>query len=187
MINNKKELKDTLIYEAKRNGVNLNSIKFMYHKIRNQENYHIYIYIKRLRKTEYYYNTHKKIRYILSDIKLKKLNIKYQFNIGLNVIDKGLIIRHIGPILINGNAHIGKDCRLSINTVVGVNKLYGDTPTIGDNVFIGTGAKVLGPITIGDNTSIGANAVVTKDFKEGNYTIGGVPAKVISNNPNKNI
>lgn len=68
-----------------------------------------------------------------------------------------------------------------------MNKLYGTTPTVGDNVFIGTGAKVLGPITIGDNTSIGANAVVTKDFKEGNYTIGGVPAKVISNNPNKNI
>lgn len=44
MINSKKELKEYLTYEAKRNGINTNPIKFLYHKIRNQENYHIYIY-----------------------------------------------------------------------------------------------------------------------------------------------
>lgn len=44
MITNKKELKEYLSYEAKRNGINTNPIKFLYHKIRNQENYHIYIY-----------------------------------------------------------------------------------------------------------------------------------------------
>lgn len=46
------------------------------------------------------------------------------------------------------------------------------------NVYIGTGAKVLGPITIGDNVTIGANAVVIKDVPANN-TVAGIPAKVI--------
>lgn len=45
MITNKKELKEYLSYEAKRNGVTTNPLKFLYHKLRNHENYHIYIYI----------------------------------------------------------------------------------------------------------------------------------------------
>ena len=50
-------------------------------------------------------------------------------------------------------------------------------PTIGDNVVVGTGAKVLGNITIGDNSYIGANAVVIKDVPA-NSTVVGVPGRI---------
>ena len=57
-------------------------------------------------------------------------------------------------------------------------------PKIGNNVFIGTGAKVLGDITIGDNVKIGANSVVLKSFGP-NVTIAGVPAKIMNNNQHR--
>jgi serine O-acetyltransferase len=53
-------------------------------------------------------------------------------------------------------------------------------PTIGDNCYLGPGAKIFGPITIGPSTVVGANAVVNKSFPEGNQTLGGIPAKKIS-------
>mgnify|MGYP000044239083 FL=1 len=55
-----------------------------------------------------------------------------------------------------------------------------ETPSIGDNCFIGAGAKIFGKITIGDNVAIGVNAVVNKDV-ESNVAVAGVPAKVINN------
>lgn len=54
-------------------------------------------------------------------------------------------------------------------------------PTIGNRCFIGAGAKIIGNIIIGDDVVIGANAVVTKDIPSGSV-VGGVPAKIISNN-----
>ena len=54
------------------------------------------------------------------------------------------------------------------------------SPILGDNVYIGPGAKLFGKITIADNISIGANAVVTKSFEQENISIAGVPAKIIS-------
>ena len=53
-------------------------------------------------------------------------------------------------------------------------------PTISDNVVIGAGAKVLGPISIGKNSKIGANSVVTKNVPS-NATVIGIPARVIDN------
>jgi len=50
-------------------------------------------------------------------------------------------------------------------------------PTVGDNVLIGAGAKVLGPINIGSNSKVGANAVVLKDVPDG-VTVVGIPAKI---------
>lgn len=55
-----------------------------------------------------------------------------------------------------------------------------DCPTIGNNVTIYCGAKVLGNITIGNNVIIAANAVVVKDVED-NCVVGGVPAKIIKN------
>ena len=54
-------------------------------------------------------------------------------------------------------------------------------PTIGNNVFIGSGAKLLGNITIGDNVKIGANAVVLKDVPS-NVTVVGIPGKIVKIN-----
>ena len=89
---------------------------------------------------------------------------------------------HVGPILINGNAKIGKNCSIHINTSIVAGGIDSSAPTIGDNVVIGVGAVLLGKISIANNIAIGANAVVNKSFFEEDIAIAGVPAKKISNN-----
>lgn len=77
-----------------------------------------------------------------------------------------------------GARKIGENCWINPGVTLGYKDASGDMPVIGNNVTIGTGARILGPITVGDNAVIGANAVVTKDVPP-NCTVGGVPAKII--------
>lgn len=87
-------------------------------------------------------------------------------------------------IVINDNAVIGEWCDIHQGVNIGQDIEKGSVPKIGNNVYIGPGAKLFGNIVIGDNTMIGAGAVVNKSFPEGNCRIAGVPARVISNEPN---
>ena len=87
-------------------------------------------------------------------------------------------------IVINPNAKIGEWCDIHQGVNIGQNIEPGSVPVIGDNVWIGPGVKIFGKIEIGDNTMIGAGSVVNKSFKDGNCRIAGIPAKVISNEPN---
>ncbi|SEP81899.1 serine O-acetyltransferase [Hyunsoonleella jejuensis] len=79
---------------------------------------------------------------------------------------------------------IHKRVVVGANTVIGTNVTIGgksghyDVPIIGENVFIATGAKILGPIVIGNNVTIGANAVVVKNVPD-NVVVAGIPAKII--------
>ena len=120
--------------------------------------------------------------------KFNSLSTKLNFFIMPNVFDYGLAIAHSGPIIVNDLAKIGKNCRISVGVNIGVNEsinskggIDGDIPKLGDNIYIGPGAKIFGKIIIANNIAIGANAVVTKSFLEKNITIAGVPAKKISN------
>lgn len=96
-------------------------------------------------------------------------------------IGKGLYIAHFGGIFLFADVKMGEYCNLSQGVTIGVggrgNK-YG-CPTIGDRVFIGPGAKVIGKIKIGNDVAIGANAVVTKDLPDNAVAVG-IPAKIIS-------
>ena len=113
---------------------------------------------------------HKLRYYILS----KKLNI----SIPLNVTGPGLCIVH-GNILINPKAKIGDFARIMGNVTVGVSSYNSKCPRIGNYVFLGDGAKILGDISIVDKVTIGANSVVTKDITEtGVYA--GIPAVKVS-------
>lgn len=136
---------------------------------------------KRLRITEYLYNTNKKFRYRISNYKLRKLENKYGIHIPLNACDKGLKIMHLGPITMNMNTRLGQDCYIHVQTVFANNGMSGEAPCIGDHCIIGAGSIVIGGIKIGDYTAIGANSLVNKSFEKGNSTIAGSPAKVISN------
>ncbi len=93
-------------------------------------------------------------------------------------IGRRLFIDHGMGIVIGETATIGNDCTIYHNvTLGGTGKdKYKRHPDIGNNVMVGCGAKVLGPIKIGNNVKIGANAVVTKNV-EANSTVVGIPRK----------
>jgi len=95
-------------------------------------------------------------------------------------IGKGLVIDHGMGVVIGETAEIGDNCTIYQGvTLGGTGKDVGKRhPTLGDNVLVGAGAKVLGPFTIGDNTKIAANAVVLTEIPE-NCTAVGIPAKVV--------
>ena len=96
------------------------------------------------------------------------------------IIGKNLFIDHGMGVVIGETAEIGDNCVIYHQvTLGGTGKDKGKRhPTLGDNVMISTGAKVLGPIYIGSNSKIGANAVVLEDIPE-NSTAVGIPAKVV--------
>ncbi len=92
-------------------------------------------------------------------------------------IGPGLFIRTgFGSII--GAEKMGENCWINPNVAIGYKDDKGGLPVFGDNVYIGAGAKILGPIMIGDNAVIGANAVVTKNVPA-NCTVAGVPARII--------
>lgn len=95
-------------------------------------------------------------------------------------IGKGLVIDHGMGVVIGETAEIGDNVLLYHGvTLGGTGKDKGKRhPTVGDNVIIGSGAKVLGAIFIGSNAKIGANSVVLKDVPEGATAVG-IPAKNI--------
>lgn len=138
-----------------------------------------------LRKAEYYRNCRKDlIGKILEKaflLRYTRLGMKLGYTIPLNVVEDGLSLPHYGTIIINGNSHIGKNCRIMAGVVVGSTNGVNVAATIGDNVYIGAGAKILGAIQVGTDSCIGANAVVTKNVEAG-ITVAGIPAKKISNN-----
>ena len=91
-------------------------------------------------------------------------------------IGRNFVIDHFGGIVISGYAKFGDNCRIRNGVVVGLRRVTEPrAPVIGDNVDIGTGAKILGPITIGNNAVIGANAVVLTDVPENCIAVG-IPA-----------
>lgn len=95
-------------------------------------------------------------------------------------IGKGLFIDHGMGVVIGETAEIGDNVTIYHGvTLGGTGKEKGKRhPTVGDNVIIGSGAKVLGPIYIGNNVKIGANAVVLKDVPS-YATAVGIPARII--------
>lgn len=136
----------------------------------------------RLRKLEFAINCSKNpILRLYRKIQFKRISVKLAYSISPNTIGPGLSIAHRGTIVINGGAQIGVNCRIHVDVNIGTEAgKSASAPTIGDNCYIGPGAKIYGEIVIGSNTVIGANAVVNKSFPEGNQTIAGIPAKVIS-------
>ena len=95
-------------------------------------------------------------------------------------IGKGLVIDHGTGVVIGEITEIGDNCTLYQGvTLGGTGKDVGKRhPTLGDNVLVGAGAKVLGPIMIESNSKIAANAVVLKDIPE-NSTAVGIPARIV--------
>lgn len=135
-----------------------------------------------LRKYEYWINQKtaiSKIMELLYKIRFHKWCVKTGIFIGPNTCGKGLSIAHIGTIQINGCAKIGENLRIHEGVTIGASG--GDAPMLGNNIFLGSGCKVIGDIFIADKCAVGANAVVVKDIEEEGISVAGVPAKKISN------
>ena len=138
-----------------------------------------------LRKYEYYTNVHSFFNGLFLfyyKFRFHQLALKLGFSIPINVFGKGLSIAHYGSIVVNSNCKIGDYCRIQENVTIGSTNGEWEAATIGNNVFIASGARLIGNINIGNNIAIGANAVVVHSFNEDGITIAGIPAKKISEN-----
>ena len=96
-------------------------------------------------------------------------------------IGRGLVIDHGAGVVIGETAEIGDNCTIYQGvTLGGTGKNVGKRhPTLGNNVMVGAGAKVLGPLTIGDNAKIAAGAVALHDIPADSTAVG-IPARVVS-------
>jgi serine O-acetyltransferase len=108
----------------------------------------------------------------------------YKFGIFIfpeTAIGPGLYIGHCGDIHFNREARVGRNCNISQGVTLGqANRgARKGAPVIGDGVYIGPGAKIVGAVRVGDDVAIGANCVVTKDLPDHGVAVG-VPAQVIS-------
>jgi serine O-acetyltransferase len=94
-------------------------------------------------------------------------------------IGEGLYIGHIGGVIISQFAVIGKNCDIGHRVTIGVPALgRPGAPTIGDRVYIGNGATLVGKIRIGNGARIAANSLVIDDVPEG-ASVMGVPGRII--------
>ncbi len=91
--------------------------------------------------------------------------------------DKGFVIMHPVGVVINSKVKGG--CNITIESGVVIGDEKGQAPVMGNNIFVGAGAKIIGGISIGNNVKVGANAVVVKNVPN-NVTVVGIPAKIIS-------
>ena len=153
---------------------------------------YIWLFQKRLRKFEFLLNTqstiYSKARCKIAYWRYRRLGVRLGFTIPPNVFGPGLSIAHQGTIVVNTGARVGANCRLHVDINIGTAAGFENkAPQIGNNVYIGPGAKIFGAIQIADNVAIGANAVVNKTFGESGVVIGGVPAKVIGTIDTKKI
>ena len=147
--------------------------KKIYHlNFSNKKTFSWLMYYKPEFRNLFIYRNRNRFFYVLI-IKLfyKPLNTLFieSFEIG-----GGLFIQHGFSTMISAKS-IGENCWINQQVTIGY-KGEGNPPSIGNNVMITCGAKVLGDIKIGDNSVIGANAVVVKDVEAGSVMVG-IPAK----------
>lgn len=133
-------------------------------------------YLVALRKYSYYINNRSTINlpfYVYWKLKYRRLGIKLGFSIEPNVLGYGLSIPHYGTIVVGAPNEIGNYAVLHTCTVI-----TGNGKTIGDALYLGTGAKITPPIVLGNGVSVAANSVVLKNCEQDNVLLVGMPASI---------
>lgn len=122
-----------------------------------------------------YYRKRNKMKFLLYRINLNRLKYKYGYEISSNAkIGEGFYIGHLGPIIINPKAKLGKNINISSGVTIGQQN-RGDKkgyPTICDNVWIGANAIIVGNINIGKNVLIAPGAYINFDVPDNSIVIG---------------
>lgn len=123
---------------------------------------------------------------VLPLVLFRRLGVRLGFSVPVNVFGPGLAIVHYGLLVVSPDARVGKNCRVhaavNIGGAVGLASSASEAmpgPRIGDDCYIGPGAKIYGTIRIGDGCVIGANSVVNKSFERSFVTLAGAPARVV--------
>ena len=150
--------------------------KFFKYALLKEHEWYLYCFQKKLRTEEKASNIFSRFICRLSK---NKLGAKLGIYIPAGVFGEGLHIWHYGNIIVNAESKIGKNCMLHGDNCIGNNGKTEGCPIIGDNVDIGTGAKILGAIQIANGVKIGAGAVVVKSCLTENATIVGIPGKEV--------
>lgn len=148
------------------------------------ETYAVLRFLKRLRKTEYYYNTYSKcnpfsiLRFAISFFIYRRMQLHYRLFVPLNVVGPGLYIPHrMGGVIINA-IKVGENFTINTGCILGKKGNNDNRPIIGNNVECCIGAKIIGKVHVGDNSIIAPNSVVIKDVADGDV-VSGIPAKSI--------
>lgn len=134
--------------------------------------------VKAYRKSHWFYCHHMKtLAEIIAQRSKQKTGIEIH---PAAKIGKGLFIDHGMGVVIGETTEIGDNCTIYQNVTLGgtTTEKGKRHPTLGDNVMVGAGAKVLGSFKVGDNAKIGAGAVVLSEVPDG-ATVVGVPAKIV--------
>jgi serine O-acetyltransferase len=132
-----------------------------------------------LRRSEYWVNARSGDpvgRVVGAVLKLRVLRLgeRLGFDVPRNVFGPGLSIAHRGLLVVNGDTRVGARCRIHHGVTLGGTEA--GSPRIGDDVFIGPNAVVIGPVTVGDGAFIFPGAVVVQDVGAG-MGAAGVPAR----------
>lgn len=145
----------------------------------------VYKYVFWMRTCRYAHG-HALLRYsIYPFAKAMLYHFRHKFGIDIPFITDigpGFYIGHFSCIFVNERCVIGRNCNISQGVTIGTSNRgeRAGNPVIGDNVYIGPGAKVIGAIRIGNHAAIGANSVVTHDVPD-HAVVVGVPGRIISN------
>lgn len=130
-------------------------------------------YQMKLRRAEYYLNCGPKWSRCTIGEFMKLLARQYGsrcgFSIPVNSFGPGLCVYYIGTIVVNGHVKAGSNIRIYPGVNIGTLSKYGpehkmNVPSLGNNVYIGPGAKLWGEIQIGNDVAIGANATISKNI-----------------------
>ena len=114
-------------------------------------------------------------------------SIQLGFTIPPNTFGKGLAIHHYGCIVVNDNARIGENCIIQQCVNIGQNYSEDNVPMIGDNVYIGCGAKIIGGVKVGNNVRIGANCVVVTDIPDNATVVLSAPRVIVQEENRNNV
>jgi serine O-acetyltransferase len=108
--------------------------------------------------------------------RVQQAGVRLGFTIPPNVFGPGLKLPHWGTIVISPEAVVGRGCVVHPGVTLGLN--HGRAPRLGDDVYLGPGAKIFGGLCIGDRVTVGANSVVTRDVPADTRVVG-APARPI--------